>query len=202
MKLFGKLAVLGSLALTAGLLAPMPQALASTSIGISVGFGPPAPLYAPIPAARVDYVWASGYWRWDGYRYIWMRGRWYPRRPGYVYERPRWEHSGDRWVFHGARWHPYRHHVYRQRVYRHRVRHDGYHDDRQRSRYHVRYRDDARRDRDQGRQHERSHHDMRYGPVDGHAWHGNVRERSHEKGRAHGHDRGGHMHRDGDTHGH
>lgn len=57
---------------------------------------PPAPVVEVIPTApSVEYVWAPGYWAWNG-RWVWTGGRWVlpPRRgaiwiPGH-WERRRW----------------------------------------------------------------------------------------------------------------
>ena len=83
----------------------------------------PAPVYAPAPAyvevvapqpppeyivehvqPRPGYIWARGYWRWDGRRYIAERGHWEPIRPGYHYVHPHWEQRGDGWHMRAGVW--------------------------------------------------------------------------------------------------
>jgi hypothetical protein len=71
---------------------------------IYLDFGPPAVRYEAIPAARVGYVWAPGYWDWRGSRHVWIRGHWVRERPGYVYYAPEWRYHEGRWRFRGERW--------------------------------------------------------------------------------------------------
>lgn len=58
--------------------------------------------------ARVDsrpgYVWAQGYWRWDGRRYVAVRGHYERARPGSRYVQPRWEHRRDGWHWRDGAW--------------------------------------------------------------------------------------------------
>ena len=58
---------------------------------VTVTFGPPAPVYEPIPAPRPGYTWAQGHHRYDGNRYVWVPGRWVAARSGYRYVPDRWE---------------------------------------------------------------------------------------------------------------
>ncbi|HWU75347.1 MAG TPA: YXWGXW repeat-containing protein [Rhodanobacter sp.] len=53
---------------------------------------------------RPGYVWARGYWRWDGRRYVAVRGHWEVARPGYHYVHPHWEHRRDGWHWRAGVW--------------------------------------------------------------------------------------------------
>jgi hypothetical protein len=65
----------------------------------------PPPLRTEIvPAPRVGYVWAPGYWNWDGSRYVWVDGRYLESQPGVVYVAPRYEPSNGRYAYYGERW--------------------------------------------------------------------------------------------------
>ncbi len=80
-------------------------ASAAVAVGVSIGpaFGPPAPIVERY-GVRPGYVWAPGYWRWDGYRYGWRGGYWTGARVGYRYAPARWEACGGRWCYHGGYW--------------------------------------------------------------------------------------------------
>lgn len=65
----------------------------------------PPPLRTEIvPAPREGYVWAPGYWNWDGTAYGWVDGRFIETRPGVVYVAPRYEPSNGRYAYYGERW--------------------------------------------------------------------------------------------------
>ena len=57
-----------------------------------------------VPPPRPGYVWARGYWHWDGGRYVAVRGHWEPMHPGYRYVHPHWERHPDGWHFHVGVW--------------------------------------------------------------------------------------------------
>ena len=50
--------------------------------GVSLNFGPPAPVYEVVPAPRVGYIWAPGYWDYDHNRHVWRKGHWERERHG------------------------------------------------------------------------------------------------------------------------
>ncbi len=80
-------------------------ASAAVAVGVSIGpaFGPPAPIVERY-GVRAGYVWAPGYWRWNGGRYGWRAGYWVPERIGYRYAPARWEACGPRWCYHRGYW--------------------------------------------------------------------------------------------------
>ena len=86
------------------------NARTDVSVGINVG-PPPAPVVVapPPPVAQPGYVWAPGYWGWEGYRYVWVEGRWMAPRPGYGWVAPRWERRGPNWFFVEGYWAPHHH---------------------------------------------------------------------------------------------
>ena len=64
-------------ALLIGGLASIPTvSLAQFSIGISINIGPPAlPIYVQPPCPQPNYIWAPGYWAWNGIGdYYWVPG--------------------------------------------------------------------------------------------------------------------------------
>src|SRR5688572_15014145 len=80
---------------------PLPT-LAQASVELN--FGPPPPRYEVVPAPRHGYVWAPGYWHWDGRRHVWRSGHYVAERPGYVYHAPRWVERNGRWYYAESRW--------------------------------------------------------------------------------------------------
>ncbi len=69
---------------------------AFSAVGIDIQIAPPPPpANIVIPAPRVGFVWAPGYWRWNGRRHIWVDGRWMRERPGFHWVPHHWvEHRG------------------------------------------------------------------------------------------------------------
>lgn len=53
---------------------------------------------------RPGYVWARGYWRWNGRRYVAARGHWERARPGYRYVHPHWVRGGNGWHWRAGVW--------------------------------------------------------------------------------------------------
>ena len=95
-----KLAIASLLAAGA---AVAPQ-LSAASVDIEVGIAPPAPRVEVAPAPRHGYVWAQGYWAWDGHKHVWHSGRWVKERHGEHWVADNWEHRGDHWYFRGGHW--------------------------------------------------------------------------------------------------
>ena len=96
---------LSSLLFAAILVLPVAgQARTDISVGIQIG-PPPAPaVVVRPPVPQPGYVWAPGYWGWDGYRYVWVEGHWMAPRPGHYWMAPHWERRGPNWVFIDGRW--------------------------------------------------------------------------------------------------
>jgi len=86
------------------------KANAQVSVGISVGFAPPAlPVYVQ-PACPVDgYLWVPGYWAYDNVDgYYWVPGYWAaPPRFGLLWTPAYWGFSGGYYGFHAGYWGPH-----------------------------------------------------------------------------------------------
>ena len=66
---------------------------------VEIQVAPPAPRVEVVPAPRVGYVWAPGYWRWNGHRHVWINGSW-------IHERRGWRWQPETWVqAPNGRWH-------------------------------------------------------------------------------------------------
>ncbi len=65
---------------------------------------PPMELVEVEPAPRAGYVWARGYWHWNGHKYVAMHGHWEATRPGYHYVHPHYVQRGDGWHLNVGVW--------------------------------------------------------------------------------------------------
>jgi hypothetical protein len=81
----------------------MPAA-AQININIDLGVAPPAPRFEAVPVSRSGFVWAPGFWQWDGQRYVWAPGRWVAARPGFFWVADRWEPRDGRHHFEPGHW--------------------------------------------------------------------------------------------------
>lgn len=69
------------LAVSSAAFAPMP-ASAQVDVNLVIGTAPPPLRYESLPPPRHGYVWAPGYWNWNGHRHVWVSGHWLVERPG------------------------------------------------------------------------------------------------------------------------
>ncbi len=79
-------------------------AQASMSIGLTIGTPPPAPIYEAAPAPRAGFVWAPGFWQWEGGRHLWHAGYWMPERHGYHWVPDRWAQVHGGWHHEVGHW--------------------------------------------------------------------------------------------------
>jgi len=79
-------------------------AAARTNVDFNISVGPPPVVYEPVPPPRVGYIWAPGYWAWNGHRHVWHKGYWMHERHGYAWAPDHWDHRGDRWYFNRGHW--------------------------------------------------------------------------------------------------
>ncbi len=103
--LLPKLALFAGIGLTFAGMTYVPPAAAQVSVGVAVRVGPPPPRFGRVPPPRRGYVWAPGYWRWDGHRHLWAGGHWVRAHRGYRYVPARWVHHRDGWRFRDGYWH-------------------------------------------------------------------------------------------------
>jgi len=80
------------------------QAVAEASVNIVIGNAPPPTRYEVVPAPRRGYVWAPGYWNWNGRRHVWISGHWERVRSGHYYQHPEWRHGNDGWHLNRGGW--------------------------------------------------------------------------------------------------
>jgi hypothetical protein len=77
-------------------------AYAAVNFSFGVEVAPPPPQVEVVPAPRPGYIWAPGYWNWEGGRHVWVDGRWVGERRGYAYVPDHWVEYNDG---HGRHWH-------------------------------------------------------------------------------------------------
>jgi hypothetical protein len=80
------------------------------SVGVSVGFPPPAlPVYEQPPVPAAGYLWTPGYWAYDdeAQDYYWVPGTWVlAPRPGYLWTPGYWAADGAYFAWHAGYWGP------------------------------------------------------------------------------------------------
>jgi len=77
---------------------------AVAAVGIDINIAPPAPRVIVAPAPRPGFVWAPGYYRWDGHQHIWVDGRWIHERHGSHWVPERWDERHGRYHFVPGHW--------------------------------------------------------------------------------------------------
>ena len=93
---------LGLLLLAAGALTAPGTSFGAVVVDVDVA--PPPLQVEVVPAARPGFVWASGYWMWNGNRHVWVAGRWVHERPGYHWVHEEWVQAGPHWHFQRGHW--------------------------------------------------------------------------------------------------
>ena len=79
---------------------------AQARFDIDINVAPPPPRYEVVPAPRVGFVWAPGYWAWDNrhHRHIWRAGHFVRERRGQHWVPDRWAEHGGRYRYEPGRW--------------------------------------------------------------------------------------------------
>jgi hypothetical protein len=90
--------------LLAGLYIATASGLAAGAVSIDIDVAPPAPRVEVVPAPRVGYVWAPGYWEWRDGAHVWIPGRWMGERHGYHWVADRWDQVGGHWHHFPGHW--------------------------------------------------------------------------------------------------
>ena len=78
--------------------------ISSARVFVDIDVAPPAPQVEVVPAARVGYVWAPGYWNWEGGRHVWVKGHYIAERRGHHWVADNWEQRGGKWHHEGGHW--------------------------------------------------------------------------------------------------
>ena len=69
---------------------------------------PPLPIYLQPPIPTPGYLWAPGYWAWDGFDYYWVPGVWVlPPRAGLLWTPGYWGWRDSFYVYNAGYWGPH-----------------------------------------------------------------------------------------------
>jgi YXWGXW repeat-containing protein len=98
-----RFAILALLAFGGGAAWPL-CAAAQVSVDIIIGSPPPPVRVEAVPVPRPGYVWAPGYWAWDGHRHTWFAGHWEAERANEHYVAAGWVNTPGGWRFVPAHW--------------------------------------------------------------------------------------------------
>ena len=77
---------------------------AFSAVGIDINIAPPAPRVVQVPPPRPGFVWAPGYYRWDGHRHVWVDGRFIRERRGSHWVPEHWDERHGRYHFIPGYW--------------------------------------------------------------------------------------------------
>lgn len=93
-------------ALTLAAAAALAPRASEARVYVNVDIAPPPPRTIVVPDPRPGYVWAPGYWYWNGShrRHDWHEGYWIRERHGYHWVGAHWEPYGPRWRYVPGYW--------------------------------------------------------------------------------------------------
>ena len=74
------------------------------SAGTDADVAPPPTREERAPAPRDGYVWAPGYWDWNGHVYSWVPGRYIFEHRGAHWVPDRWDEVGSHWQHVSGHW--------------------------------------------------------------------------------------------------
>jgi len=98
----GRTNFLAALCLASGVLAA--PTLATAAAAVTTDVPPPTPRTERAPPPRDGYVWAPGYWDWNGHWYTWISGTIIPQRRGLHWVPALWEPIGANWRLVRGHW--------------------------------------------------------------------------------------------------
>jgi len=78
--------------------------VSQAGVSIDIEVAPPPPRVEAAPPPRGGYVWAPGYWMWEGHRHVWVEGHWIPERRGWHWVPEHWGERHHQWHFEPGHW--------------------------------------------------------------------------------------------------
>jgi hypothetical protein len=83
--------------------AVMPET-GNARVYVDVDVAPPPPRVEVVPAVRVGYVWAPGYWSYSGHQHVWVNGHYIHDHHGHHWVNDSWEQHGTHWHHEAGHW--------------------------------------------------------------------------------------------------
>ena len=77
---------------------------AFAGVGIDINIAPPAPRVVEVPPPRPGFVWAPGYYRWDGHQHVWVDGHFMRERRGSHWVPEHWDERHGHYHFEPGHW--------------------------------------------------------------------------------------------------
>jgi hypothetical protein len=77
---------------------------AFAEVGIEINVAPPPPRVVVAPPPRPGFVWAPGYYRWDGHSHIWVDGHFIRERRGAHWVPEHWDEHHRHYRFVPGHW--------------------------------------------------------------------------------------------------
>jgi hypothetical protein len=90
--------------LTLALLGPLAMVSLARAAVVDIEVAPPEPRVVVAPPPRPGFVWAPGYYRYDGHHHVWTDGHFIRERPGFHWEADRWVHHEGRYRYEPGHW--------------------------------------------------------------------------------------------------
>ncbi len=81
----------------------MPE-IGNARVYVDIDVAPPPPRVEVVPAVRVGYVWAPGYWNYSGHQHVWVNGRYIHDHHGHHWVNDNWEQRGTHWHHDAGHW--------------------------------------------------------------------------------------------------
>lgn len=78
--------------------------ISSAGVDIQLDIAPPVARVEAVPPPRAGYVWAPGYWAWEGGHHVWVAGRWIHARAHQHWVPDAWVQAGPHWRYAPGHW--------------------------------------------------------------------------------------------------
>ncbi len=87
-----------------GISASIAPGISSARTFVDIDIAPPAPREEVVPAPRAGFVWAPGFWDYDGHQHVWRAGHWEHERHGHHWVADSWAQRDGHWHHERGHW--------------------------------------------------------------------------------------------------